>query len=1517
MFSVVKDAYEVAEFDGLWGRDRLILLRSDAGLVVPVAELRRILIYAPDEPPEDPDRALADLYRVPCRPVASEETILLLEMLGVIRRGAHRPDGNPPRVVSLRHAEQIVCERWDEDPGVSARKRCVARHILAAIERRRLESFERVELRVLRLGPSSAARVFALRCKRIEVPDVEWYAPIASLAQAAYGSSRDVPSLRAEIRRKHPDLGADSPFRFEARTDVTLTLYAGLNAEVEGEATRGAARKWGFISLAGAERILQGLPRFGDELLVPFRRQRLALEGADAAEIEAAAPLPLAPARRIAIFTKREWLTDQHIANCLSIVLARASAAPRVRALYPMTLDIATSLLRRHARASPEKRRRRALGAAEEGRVILCPVSGGLVRRGSERTWSAGGHWTLLVISGDLRRTRYFDSLGARPDPSLERAAKKAFPSFEFEVETQLRLQADGYQCGIWVLYFAESVVSEALLGFPWDDELRTGAIHYLRTKSPSYEERKAINGRFIAGKREHFRSLLESALVGDVYLFCEADVADPERVTLPPPAAAGEAAAAAAAAAAEERPRRRADGGTLVISSSSSSSSSSAPSDEADEAEGGAADGGADGEAEGLELAAAPEASEGEGEGEGAAAEGGRSRPEPYALPEAEWSRELRAQMKLFEEWRTRAINPDRAGAAVERSTALTNDVGTVGRFLGYLAAREEVRPLSFDVFSRGDLVDLWMRFLTFLKEERKLTAGTLSGYTSSIIMAAAFVHSRTGAATGSEGPHARALKNVKAQLEKEKREERKWRPRGENWVEYEQVLGARLAALEQYEGAKTDYERAQALREACLLGFLAVTPARVGIIRRLRIGVSLRRDAGAWCIVIDSMRADDGTGEMALASKTARFHGALSIPVAAVLQEPLTLFVERFRRLLIPDGAPDQQWLFTSSAGGVLSESGYGAWVMERWTGKPVSARAMRAVLTTYVRERAAAHQIEGDTAAAVIEGTARLLQHSVQTATTHYDYGARARQAAAAVAPSRPAPAGPGRRPLRVRAGLGRLGPPPPPPPPPPPGGADGPDEGVPVAQPAVEPEPAPRAGAPSPPSSSSSSTATPPRRAARRTAPPRPAEEDEESDGESGRGRSGGASSYSEDGEDSAGSGASSGGEEGPEQKRRRFPWQKQNPFTRPGMQVERDLAIAEGRYCAPCVKIFRTAAGYQRHRATSKAHGQGAGAGRGGRRRGSRGHVARRGRGGDGEEEEEEGEGEEQVGGEPPAARGPLWHLRWTSASPFRAGQVVAALTSHAADPLPRPVFARLVATVPLPSGETENRFVVLRRFGALYAPSTEGGPGDWGRPRALVPVQSESRNGAVDVLTKSERIFDLLGLGSSSSAPPPPAPPPAPRARPRDEERERGPPRRGRPPKRGARSADRARAGWARPGSRRGSQHAVYLLQSEKAGAGVTYTGSTSCLARRLKEHQTGAIKGAYTAGRGPWRLVAAAWGFADAAGARSFEMRVKKRSGGAKRKLHAMRDMAQGGASAGLAFGLAEGLVGGCGEVG
>eukprot|EP00741_Cyanophora_paradoxa_P018072 tig00021037_g17450.t1 len=118
--------------------------------------------------------------------------------------------------------------------------------------------------------------------------------------------------------------------------------------------------------------------------------------------------------------------------------------------------------------------------------------------------------------------------------------------------------------------------------------------------------------------------------------------------------------------------------------------------------------------------------------------------------------------------------------------------------------------------------------------------------------------------------------------------------------------------------------------------------------------------------------------------------------------------------------------------------------------------------------------------------------------------------------------------------------------------------------------------------------------------------------------------------------------------------------------------------------------------------------------------------------------------------EPPP---PLYHLRWRSASPFAAGQVVhvAALATHAANPLPGVWFARLVQMVDLPSGECESRFVVLKRFGNAWAPSGEGGPNEWGAPSALFPVEYEGRNGTVEIRNGPERVMELLGLPSTSA----------------------------------------------------------------------------------------------------------------------------------------------------------------------
>eukprot|EP00741_Cyanophora_paradoxa_P004855 tig00000836_g4710.t1 len=902
MFSVVTDTYERAEFQGPYGWTGLVVLRTDAGPSVCVPELRRLIAFTGG------DARLGETFGVPTRPLRDENTILLLEHLAALPRKHYDAQERPPHVLALRYVETVIGNSWERSQ--DARMPRAAAELYAALERRKQGALQRLEMQLIR---TAGDRLLAVRARRIETPELQWWIPLASLAEAAYGDSRSTNCVRQEIVRKHPDLAVGGPHRFEASTRT-------VGRDV---ATYRSARRWAFISALGAD---------------------------DPATLDSAPSLPLAPTPRVSIFGRKTWLKDAEIANVLSLLLLRAHAGDKVRALYPMHVEILASLLRRYARADEARRAWGALGAAERGACVLCPVSVGNLRRGGERTkgWASGGHWTLLAVDGSAKRVGYWDSLGADPEPKLQHAAMAAFPRFPFVVQTGGRLQVgDGYQCGPWTLC--------GCLSYVYPGEAISSAI-------------AAENGRFIAEKREAYRTMLESGVVDQaVALFDEDSLPDAERVVLP--AVPATAAAAAAAATTTKSVRKAgkaaaaaaAGGPSITVLSSSSSSPSS---EDGEESEGRADGDGADAPA-GTEEALAEEVHED--------GEPGAERLAPYALRESEMSRELRNQLAAFQTWRTSALNPDRQGGAAERSTVLVNDVGTIFRLLGYVKERERVGPLTMDLFARTDFVEIYVRFLGYLRSERRLAAGTLAGYTQSVMQAYAFVHSRTaGAEAGAdrEGPHARPLRNLKTQLEKEKKQQRGWKKRGPNWVSFEAVLSARREALEAFEAAPLERDRALALREAVLIGFLSITPARVGVVRRLQIGQTLRRDGGAWAISLTEMRHE--TGE--LVSKTAKSHGAIT------------------------------GWLFASSNGTCLSESGWAVFVrrvMLKYVGLPITAKTMRAIITTHVREQAAANLIENETAAAVVEGVARLLAHTPQTATLHYDYGARQRSAASAVA------------------------------------------------------------------------------------------------------------------------------------------------------------------------------------------------------------------------------------------------------------------------------------------------------------------------------------------------------------------------------------------------------------------------------------------------------------------------------------------------------------------------------------
>ena len=60
-----------------------------------------------------------------------------------------------------------------------------------------------------------------------------------------------------------------------------------------------------------------------------------------------------------------------------------------------------------------------------------------------------GEHWVTLTLDADTRNIIYFDSLGQAMTTEVYDSVKKRFPAWQI-VDSKIRTQADGYQCGIW-----------------------------------------------------------------------------------------------------------------------------------------------------------------------------------------------------------------------------------------------------------------------------------------------------------------------------------------------------------------------------------------------------------------------------------------------------------------------------------------------------------------------------------------------------------------------------------------------------------------------------------------------------------------------------------------------------------------------------------------------------------------------------------------------------------------------------------------------------------------------------------------------------------------------------------------------------------------------------------------------------------------------------------------------------------------------------------------------------------
>ena len=190
--------------------------------------------------------------------------------------------------------------------------------------------------------------------------------------------------------------------------------------------------------------------------------------------------------------------------------------------------------------------------------------------------------------------------------------------------------------------------------------------------------------------------------------------------------------------------------------------------------------------------------------------------------------------------------------------------------------------------------------------------------------------------------------LINLRSQAEKASKTQNLFEQRvGSGWIPWEEVQQARVTALDkvgeaEWIGAE---EKRAALRDACAISLLSlIPPDRVGIIRKLRLDVTLKKKPdGNWKIDLSKQR--DG-------HKTSRFYG----PFAASLPTELNDILGRYTSELGFDGPVEGgAYLFhppRSKPDRPMESSAWSGWVkrcFKRHTGSEIAPKTLRSIFIT----------------------------------------------------------------------------------------------------------------------------------------------------------------------------------------------------------------------------------------------------------------------------------------------------------------------------------------------------------------------------------------------------------------------------------------------------------------------------------------------------------------------------------------------------------------------------------------
>jgi hypothetical protein len=227
------------------------------------------------------------------------------------------------------------------------------------------------------------------------------------------------------------------------------------------------------------------------------------------------------------------------------------------------------------------------------------------------------------------------------------------------------------------------------------------------------------------------------------------------------------------------------------------------------------------------------------------------KTRVAPYTLMDIPPA--LQRELDSFAEWRLKPINRERDGVSVEPATAAGNRADAL-RLLGWLKSEKNIAPSLGGVFGSERLDQAVQAFMDHLRACGRLYS-TCAGYIKSFVAVARFVYAARAArappGTAVSAAPVDAMCRAHRQIMQQARLEQKFSPKPKAWLDWAAVLTARARAVRAYELRKEEEGGPGArtrLFDAALLTWLTVVPPdRVGVARKLQLGVTLKPTSSA----------------------------------------------------------------------------------------------------------------------------------------------------------------------------------------------------------------------------------------------------------------------------------------------------------------------------------------------------------------------------------------------------------------------------------------------------------------------------------------------------------------------------------------------------------------------------------------------------------------------------------------------------------------------------------------------